>query len=706
MKQSVLAVFLICLLVLPVVAAPTISGGLPFPRNITISGAGGSGTDVNISHYLRDTSLSLNPGTLDANLFRNTTGGGLLLRGGTMTAGTGGGIALYGKDYSPDAILFFVPDTTTSIDQLVATFVGQISPPYLDMEMHQIKRILNPTDAQDAVTLNYAGLNYAALGSLANYYLRDTSQSLTGNSIFRSVTNDVLSLYGSTSTDPYGGMIHLYGEDAVAQSGGLVVSVGNAAGTAPEVVFSALGRTNTPYLDLNDNQIKNMADPTVAQDAVTLNKLCTYVGNNSINTTYGLATNNSYYFNDTSRPLTGSLIYRNTSDDILDITGGTKIAPFGGKITLTGGGLGAYPGGIILAVTNAGGTAYKNIMSVVGGTDTPILNMHWNQIYQLLDPTVGSGAATKNYVDIQKGNDTSYAYLLGRTPGQTLNGGVLATDNLTLNGTISTTKTFGNINLNPLGGSVGIGSANPVYGLYLEGSGNPSAQFLISKSYAGGSQSVVFIGTGSSTYAANNERGLAYFWNNGSITTQISSYSNSYFNGGNVSVGTPTSTATFDVVGTDVRLRMFGAGTLMTDANGRLYVISDDKYKTAETSFTKGLAAILNTTPITYKFNAASGLDTVNTYLGFSAQQLLTTIPEAVFSKADVTYKTVDNKTVEVPVLDKDGKQTTTRSINDRAIIATLVNAIKEQQIIINNRQGQIDNLTKRMEELEKKVGI
>jgi hypothetical protein len=112
-------------------------------------------TAINNSYYLRDTSLSLNPGTSDANLFRNTTAGSTIVRGGTMTAGSGGVIQMAGKDLMPDAILFYVPDTTTSIDQLVATFVGQVSPPYLDMEMHQIKRLLNPTDAQDATTLAY-----------------------------------------------------------------------------------------------------------------------------------------------------------------------------------------------------------------------------------------------------------------------------------------------------------------------------------------------------------------------------------------------------------------------------------------------------------------------------------------------------------------------------------------------------------------------
>jgi uncharacterized coiled-coil protein SlyX len=38
--------------------------------------------------------------------------------------------------------------------------------------------------------------------------------------------------------------------------------------------------------------------------------------------------------------------------------------------------------------------------------------------------------------------------------------------------------------------------------------------------------------------------------------------------------------------------------------------------------------------------------------------------------------------------------------------MAAMVNAIKEQQAIITSQQGEINNLTKRMEALEKKVGV
>jgi hypothetical protein len=49
---------------------------------------------------------------------------------------------------------------------------------------------------------------------------------------------------------------------------------------------------------------------------------------------------------------------------------------------------------------------------------------------------------------------------------------------------------------------------------------------------------------------------------------------------------------------------------------------------------------------------------------------------------------------------------TYTASINDRAIIATLVNAVKELKSENDNQQEQINNLTLRIAALEKKAGI
>jgi hypothetical protein len=161
-----------------------------------------------------------------------------------------------------------------------------------------------------------------------------------------------------------------------------------------------------------------------------------------------------------------------------------------------------------------------------------------------------------------------------------------------------------------------------------------------------------------------------------------------------------------------VQINSFAAGTVMSDASGNLYVVSDEKFKTDIAVFSSGLAEVLKINPINYKFNSASGLDTTNTYTGFSAQQLRTAIPEAVYEKPNIKYEQVlkskgkdgaedEYEQIEVPVLDKDGKQTTTLSVSDRPIIAAEINAIKELNAKIEAQNKTINDLTARIEKLE-----
>jgi len=125
---------------------------------------------------------------------------------------------------------------------------------------------------------------------------------------------------------------------------------------------------------------------------------------------------------------------------------------------------------------------------------------------------------------------------------------------------------------------------------------------------------------------------------------------------GRVGIGTstPGASLTVSASGTE-QFANFGAGTLSTDANGNLTVSSDERLKNIDGSFTRGLEAINGLNPINYHWNATSGLDTVNQYTGFSAQNVQAFIPEAVAT-------------------DSRGYLTLT----DRPIIAALVNAVKE----------------------------
>jgi hypothetical protein len=104
-----------------------------------------------------------------------------------------------------------------------------------------------------------------------------------------------------------------------------------------------------------------------------------------------------------------------------------------------------------------------------------------------------------------------------------------------------------------------------------------------------------------------------------------------------------------------VRFSSFGAGTLSSDSAGNISATSDERLKNIQGSFTKGVDYITGLNPIIYKWNAESRNEENNFYVGLGAQQVRQYIPEAIGTGLD-GYLT----------------------IQDRPIIAALINAIKE----------------------------
>jgi len=109
----------------------------------------------------------------------------------------------------------------------------------------------------------------------------------------------------------------------------------------------------------------------------------------------------------------------------------------------------------------------------------------------------------------------------------------------------------------------------------------------------------------------------------------------------------------------------YGAGTLTTDASGNITAVSDERFKDIQGAFTAGLREILQLNPVMYKYNTLSGMDKEHLYAGFSAQNVMQFIPSAVG-------------------VDPRGYYT----LNDRPIIASLVNAIKDLQAQIDALVG------------------
>jgi hypothetical protein len=147
------------------------------------------------------------------------------------------------------------------------------------------------------------------------------------------------------------------------------------------------------------------------------------------------------------------------------------------------------------------------------------------------------------------------------------------------------------------------------------------------------------------------------------------------FLNGFVGVGTNTPTANLHASGT-VRFSSFGAGTLSTDSNGNVTVSSDERLKNIQGMFVTGLEKIKSLSPILYTWKPETGYDTVNTYAGFSAQNVRASIPEAVST---------------------DGRGYLT--LSDRPILAALVNAVKE---LAGRVEGMADHITSRFVEADK----
>ena len=103
-----------------------------------------------------------------------------------------------------------------------------------------------------------------------------------------------------------------------------------------------------------------------------------------------------------------------------------------------------------------------------------------------------------------------------------------------------------------------------------------------------------------------------------------------------------------------VQMTAYGAGTATFDASGNISSVSDPSLKIDQGSYTAGLNEILKVDPRWYKWNEKSGMETEGTYAGFMATDDFS-VPGAVSKNSD-----------------------SINSLSDRAIIAALVNAVKE----------------------------
>jgi hypothetical protein len=309
----------------------------------------------------------------------------------------------------------------------------------------------------------------------------------------------------------------------------------------------------------------------------------------------------------------------------------------------------------------------------------------------------------------------SYAYLPGRDGGQTLTGGT-TTGNLVLNGSANN----GNIYLQPQGKFVGIGTtdsdaisnllaikgAAPTIGLIRNALNQ--AMWLTGKSITGPT-TLGYIGwdrTNSGGIVSGLGNALVLRTEGFGIHLANSSTPVLSVVGSSVGIGTIAPTTQLDTTGS-IRFRNC-SGTPTFDAGGNLTCASDNKLKTAVTPYTSDTSKVAAITPISYKWNSASGYDTTHTNTGFDAQQIQAIYPECIIARDDVSYSQKCTGKGEEEVCESVATKTGTQTlaIDDKCLIAVLFNSVKDQRMQITTLQDQNKKQDERITALELKLGV
>lgn len=177
--------------------------------------------------------------------------------------------------------------------------------------------------------------------------------------------------------------------------------------------------------------------------------------------------------------------------------------------------------------------------------------------------------------------------------------------------------------------------------------------------------------------------------NTSAVNTSFSGNGDSFINrlSGNVGIGTNAPTQKLSVDGT--------AGK---PGGGDWATFSDKRLKKDVKEYTEGLKEILQINPVLFKYNGKAGMtDTKTEYVGVIAQEMQDVSPRTI---QEVVYQ-------EVLVQGEDENEVVTKGPEERylqydgtAITYMLVNAIQEQQEIIQAQNAKIAELTETMSAL------
>jgi len=137
-------------------------------------------------------------------------------------------------------------------------------------------------------------------------------------------------------------------------------------------------------------------------------------------------------------------------------------------------------------------------------------------------------------------------------------------------------------------------------------------------------------------------------------------------------------------------------GTAGKPGGGDWAAASDRQLKENINAYNDGLASIMSINPVTYEYNGKGGIDTGDKeFVGVIAQELKEVAPYMV---QPYIYKDINPETNEVIATEEY------LAVDPSAITYMLVNAVQEQQEIIEEKDAQIEKLEDRLERLERAI--